>query len=162
MKNKMLLYPFLAIAALVLAILACGSDNAGTKVDESSESSPAEPPKVQTYAVGDVVQVKDQTITMNSAEFQGNTLVANFTIANSGSDDMTVSTMLMFNARDNEGSKLEEDIFDCNPSLGGTVLPGDKIKGNVCYTGVSNASSVKIYYEASLFGSGAVVWEITK
>jgi hypothetical protein len=56
---------------------------------------------------------------------------------------------------------LEQAIFNCNPGLDGKVLPGDLLRGNICWTGATS-DMIKIYYEASLFGEGAVVWEITR
>jgi hypothetical protein len=69
--------------------------------------------------------------------------------------------MLSFTAKDSEGTKLEQEIFDCGSGLDGKVLPGDKLKGNICWSGATT-NTVKIYYEAELFSSGAVVWEVTK
>ena len=162
MKHRNQFFILLAILALVLASLACGGDNTGEKVGEAGEEPASAPPKVETYNVGDIVKTSDQTIVLNNYEFQGNRIIANFTIENLGTDDATISTMLDFTARDQDGSDLELDIFDCSPDLGGTLLPGDKMKGNVCFEDTQNVTKVRIYYEAELFGSGAVVWEVTK
>ena len=146
----------IVIGVLVLATLACGGSNTGVKVDEVDTATKA-PAEVETYGVGDVIEVKGQTIVLNSVELTGKILQANFTVENKGDDEFTVSTILSFSAKDDEGTKLEEDIFDCSPGLGGTILAGDKSKGNVCYETTGNAP-YKIYYEATLFGSGAIVW----
>ena len=148
----------IVIGVLILASLACGGSNTGVKVDEVDTATKA-PAKVETYDVGDVIEVKGQTIVLNSVELTGKLLIANFTIENKSDGEFTVSTMLSFSAKDDEGTQLEEDIFDCDPSLGGTILAGDKSKGNVCYETTGNAP-YKIYYEAALFGSGAVVWAV--
>lgn len=146
---------------LVLATLACGSDNTGTKVEEKEEAATSAP-KTEMYGVGDVVQVKDHTIVLNEVTLRGKQLKANFTIENKGDDDLTVSSMLSFSAKDAEGTKLEQEIFDCSSSsLDGKLLAGDKLKGDICWKGLSTESA-RIYYEASLLGSGAVVWEITE
>lgn len=152
----------IALGLLVLVTLACGSSSTGLKIDETTTNPPTSaPPQVEVYKIGDVIQVGDQTIVLNSAEFQGNKLVANFTIQNKGSNDLTVSSMLSFTAKDSVGTKLEQNIFDCGSGLDGKILPGDKLKGNICWNGATT-NSVKIYYEAELFSSGAVVWEVTK
>lgn len=162
MKNKTMAYPMFALALLVLVALACGSSSTGVKVGETTTNPPTSaPPQVVVYKIGDVIQVGDQTIVLNNAEFQGNKLVANFTIQNKGSSDLTVSSMLSFTAKDSEGTKLEQDYFNCGSSLDGKILPGDKQKGDICWNNTTT-NSVKIYYEAELFGSGAVVWEVTK
>ena len=165
MKTKIMLYPFLALIVLALASLACGSSNTGTKVETSkstTQSATTAPAKVDVYKAGDVVQVKDQTIVLNKAEVQGGMLKANFTIENKGSQDLNVSSMLSFSAKDSEGSKLEQAIMDCgSSSLDGKVLPADKLKGDICWK-ASTGDTFKIYYQASLLGSGAVVWEVKK
>ncbi len=115
-------------------------------------------PKTTIYKVGDIIKVQDHTIIMNSAEAQGSSLKANFTIENGGSDDLAVSSIMSFSARSADGTKLEQDIFDCGSGLDGSVLPGDKLKGNICWKGA--AAGARIYYEGSLFGSGAIVWQV--
>jgi hypothetical protein len=160
MKSK-LLYPLIAFVILVALTLACGESNTGEKVGEQGESPTSPPPTVAVYTVGDVIKVGDHTIVLNSAEFEGNMLKANFTIENKGAEEINVSSMLSFYAKDSEGTKLEQEIFDCGTSFDGKVLPGDKLKGDICWSGAAT-DSIKIYYEAELFGSGAVVWEVTK
>jgi len=163
MKTKTLLFPQIALVVLILVTLACGSSNSGQKVGEATTTSPnSAPAQVTTYKVGDVVQVGDGTIVLNSAVLQGGKLQANFTIENKGATDMNVSSMLSFTAKDSDGTKLESNFMDCgSSSLDGKILPNDKLKGDVCWQG-AKTNSVKIYYEAELFGSGAVVWEITQ
>src|SRR5689334_3878776 len=99
-------FPFLTVVALVLAGLACGSSNSGNVVGTSSPNSTSVPTKVETYKVGDVVQVKDQTITLNLAQIKSGILTANFTIVNQGGSDLNVSSLLSFDAKDFEGTKL--------------------------------------------------------
>ena len=153
------------IVLLSLWSLACGgSSNEGTKLEGGGSSGGEvkdEAPKVETYSVGDLIEVSDHTIVLNSAEFDGKNLKANFTIENKGSDSLAVSSLMSFEAKDTEGVTLEQDIFDCNPGLDGEVLAGDKLKGNICWKGAT-ADTVKIYYKANLLSSGAVVWEIEK
>lgn len=173
----------LALAALALAAMACicESSNSGQKVGEVTRVSPTTAPRnkseqtaveiappisptstpvrTTTYAIGDIIQVEDGTIVLNSAGVQGNKFIANFTVGNNGSSDIAVSSVMSFSARDGEGTRLEQD-WDCSPSLDGSVIPGDKLKGNVCWTGAPD--KIKIYYEASWFGQGAVVWVLNK
>jgi len=159
---KVAKYAVVVVAVLALAALACGSSNEGQKVDEkpAAPAATATKPTLTTYAVGDVIEVKDHTICLDSVEFQGDVLHALFSVENNGSEDLTVSSLMSFSATLPDGTKLEQEIFDCSPGLDGSVLPGDKLKGNICWKGA--ADTVRLYYEASLFGSGAVVWEVTK
>jgi hypothetical protein len=164
MKTTNKYFVLLAIVVLVFAALACGSSsNTGSKVAETGgESSTQAPPKVEVYKIGDVIQVGNHTIVLNSAEVKGNILHANFTVENKGSEDLGVSSVLNFSAKDAEGTKLEQNIFDCGSSgLDGKVLPGDKLRGDICWSGATKMP-IKIYYEANLFGSGAIVWEISQ
>jgi len=184
-------YIALVLAVLLLASLACGGSNEGQvvtpdvkKAEEEAapaeeeaapaeeEAAPAEAEAVQeeeakpafeVFEVGDLIEVKDHTIRLNSVEYQGTILVANFTIENLGSSDLGVSSMLSFSAKKNDGTKLEQEIFDCGTSgLDGSVLPGDRLRGDICWSPASPDDGIRIYYEASLFGQGAVVWNATE
>lgn len=163
MKNKNLAYVIIAICALVITTLACGSSNSGSKVGSStpgsSSNSGSSAPTI--YAVGDVVAIDDQTIVLNKVTVTGNTLKANFTVENKGSSDLNISSLLSFSAKDSEGTKLDQDFMDCGDSFGGKVLPGDKLKGDICWKGLTT-DTAKIYYEASILSSGAIVWQISK
>jgi len=114
--------------------------------------------KVDVFRAGDVVQIQDQIISLNNVEIQGNVLKANFTIENQGSTDLEVSSLLSFYARKGDGSPLEQEYFDCGTAFDGSVIPGDKLTGDICWSGAGPGDGIKIYYEADLFGSGAVVW----
>jgi hypothetical protein len=165
----------LFLALLVLAALACGSpDNSGVTavprdtavpVDEGEapqEAAPEPTAAIETFEVGDVVEVKDHAITLNSLDVTGNKITANFTIENKGSTDLNISSILSFEARDDNGSGLEQDIFDCGTSsMGGSILPNDKLTGSICWDGLTTDAG-KIYYRAELFGSGAIVWAVNK
>ncbi len=180
-KNITVLF---AIAALILVSIACGSSNAGTLVtpetvkEQSTDTvakDPSQPveteakaeevpqaeakPSLEAYNVGDVIEVEDHTIRLNSVKYQGTTLVANFSVENKGSSDLSVSSMLSFSAKKSDGTKLDQEYFDCGTSgLDGSVLPGDFLRGDICWSGASPDAGIRIYYEASLFGQGAVVW----
>ena len=159
-------FPILiAAGTLLIATLACGSSNTGEKVGSTQTGSqPAAtqaPAKMQTYKAGEVVEVQGYTIVLTSTKVQSGTLVANFSVNNPGSKEIAVSSMLSFEAKDGEGTKLEQDIVDCpSGGLDGKVLAGDKLKGNICWKAPAGATGIRIYYTASLLGSGAVVWEL--
>ena len=171
MKHKNLFFIFPAVIVLLLASLACGSSNEGTVItpapqdlSESEVSSDVtqpeeEKPAYEIYEVGDLIEVKEHTIRLNSIEYQGSVLVANFTLENHGSSDLNVSSILSFSAKKADGTSLEQEFFDCgNSALDGSVLPGDKVKGDICWSGANPDSEIKIYYESNLFSQGAVVW----
>lgn len=158
-------YPLIALMCLILAILACnGEETSGKKVGEdagtSEEAAPsATKPAQEIFVVGDVIAVQDHSITLNSAKIKGGVLTAIFTVENQGDEEIVVSSLLSFNARNDDGTQLDTSIFDCEGGgLDGTVLAGDKLKGSICWKDAD--PPCRIYYEASLFGKGAVVWEV--
>ncbi len=154
----------LVLACLVsITLVACGESNDGKKIGQSQNVAsvpPASKATVSTFSVGDIVQVQDQTIVMNSASIVGNTLTANFTVENQGTKDIIVSSIVSFEARDATGQKLDTDIF-AGTSIDGTVLPSDKLRGNISWTGLTT-DTAKIYYAANVFGHGAVIWQVTR
>ena len=85
--NKKLTFITLAFVAVLIATLACGSDNSGVKVNEG-ENTPV--PTLSTYGIGDSIEVGDHIITLNEVEFKRGVVQANFTIENTGSDDLCV------------------------------------------------------------------------
>ncbi len=160
------------IATFILFALACVCSSqtpsaTPQKVGDNTTVPNAAPttPAIQIYKIGDVIQVGTSTVALNSASIDAsNVLHANFTIENQGSKDLNVSSILLFEAKGSDGTKLEQEIIDCESgSLDGTVLPGDKLKGNICWHGVMT-DSLKIYYQANLFSSSqsTVIWEIKK
>jgi hypothetical protein len=162
----------LFLVLLVLAALACGSpDNSGVTAVPRDTAVPAEEGEVEapeptaaieTFGVGETVEVGDHIVTMNSLDVTGNKITANFTIENKGSTDLNISSILSFEARDANGSGLEQDIFDCGTSsMDGSILPGDKLTGSICWDGLTTDTG-RIYYRAELFGSGAIVWAVNK
>lgn len=170
----------LVVGLLFLVSLACGSSNEGTKVTPVAvKATPTSPPvsgEAETAAtpvatapqaasatamfeVGDLVEVGDHTIRLNEVAYQGDILIANFTIENTGNSDVNVSSLMSFSAKKADGTQLTQEIFDCDESaLDGKVLPGDKLRGGICWSGASPDDGIRIYYQASLFGKGAVVW----
>lgn len=164
---------FVVLLVILLTTLACGSSNKGTLVTtapteagkqaEPTKESIKEPTKEPTkdvYAVGELIKVSDHTIRLNSLKYQSSKIIANFTIENLGTSDLNVSSMVSFSAKKEDGTKLDQDIFDCGTSsLDGTVLSGDKLRGDICWSGATPADGAKIYYSSSLFGQGAVVWK---
>lgn len=117
-------------------------------------------PAFQIYKAGDVVQGEGFTITLNSTEFIGDVLHANFTIENTGSEELNVSSILSFDAKESDGTKLEQTLSCDGGSLDGSVLPTDKLKGNICWKGIKTLP-IKIYYQFNIFtDNSTIVWEV--
>jgi hypothetical protein len=154
----------LPIAVIMLVTIACGtSANTGQKVGEvetvtESAAAVEATPSKSVFTVGDIVGLNDHTIAVNSVEYTTGLVKVNLTVENTGTSDLTVSSIMSFSAKSDDGTKLESEIFDCGTSLDGSVLPGDKLRGDLCYK-LAAPGLFKVYYESSLFSSGAVVWE---
>lgn len=116
--------------------------------------------QADVYQVGDLIETNDHTVILNSTEFQGDMIKANFTLENLGTEDLNVSSLLSFYARNREGYELEQEYFDCGTSLDGSVIPGDKLTGDICWVGTQVEDGIKLYYEPELFSSGAIVWQV--
>jgi hypothetical protein len=153
---------YLVLAVLLGVTLACGSSTnpGGQVVSTTGNQSAPTVAQTQINKIGDVIQTGSQYITLNSAQITGGTLQANFTIENKGADSLIISSMISFEAKSSDGTKLNLDIFDCpSGSLDGTVLAGDKLKGNICWSGLTTTSA-KIYYTPNFMGSTVIVWEV--
>lgn len=114
--------------------------------------------KQPLFAVGDIVEVRTHKITLNTLTLTGSVLKANFTIENNGTEDVNVSSMISFFARNPDGTTIEQNIFDCGTSMNGTVIPGDKLKGDICWDGAQTGAHV--FYDATLFSTGMIIWQV--
>lgn len=187
MKRKSLGTIIILVAVIFLTSLACGtSNNTGSKVGEMETTpieqdavEPTEEPEVVTeappvvteapteavklqekYKVGDIISLSDQIIVLTGAEFKESLLVADFVVGNTSNEFTSVSSLISFSARNADGTTLEQEWFDCGSGLDGAIAPGDKLKGKICWQNA--APGAKIYYEANLFSSGAVIWEVNE
>jgi hypothetical protein len=177
MKKKSLRTIIVLVMVIFITSIACGSsDNVSEKVGEietasteqSAVKSTENPTAVPTedvqlkdkYAVGDIIATPNQIIVLTGAEFFNNLLVADFSIGNTGTKFSSISSLMSFSARNSDGTTLEQEWFDCGPGLDGTLAPGDKLKGKICWKDAS--PGVKIFYEENLFTSGAITWEINE
>jgi hypothetical protein len=113
---------------------------------------------IQTETIGNEIALNGEKIILNSAEINNGFLKTNFTISNTGTEEINVSSMISFSARSADGVKLDQEIFDCGSGPDGSVQPGDLIRGEICW---SNATSgTRIYYSPGLLSSEYVVWII--
>ena len=156
----------LACALLLAASLACGSSNAAVLIGTQTPNPLAAPTSASLpstiYRVGEMIQFSGHTIVMNQAQLSGGVLQTNITVENTGSQDVNVSSILQFDARLLDGTKLVQELFNCPAGrMDGKVLPGDKLKGNLCWKGVAT-DTARVYYVPNLFGSGAAVWEVQR
>ena len=112
------------------------------------------------YRLGDVVTLSGRIVTMNEVSTAGGKLKATFTIENTSNENTTASSIMEWTAKNNDGEKLSQDIFDCgSSSLDGTIVAHDKLKGSICYD-IIGSPPYKLYYSPDIFSSTAHVWQV--
>lgn len=128
------------------------------------ESVEAEGTAIDPFAVhgiGDVVEDIDRTITLNSAMLQEGILVLDFTVTNTGNSKIEVGSYY-FSAKNDDGVLLDKEYYTCSSSgLDMVLVPGDKVKGSVCFT-YADPAPVKIYYEPDYMRDDIYIWSISK
>jgi hypothetical protein len=163
---------FVCVAFVVVAKIMDGTSISASKQPTNIPVSNISPTKstnlsipptsatFQTHQIGEVVVIKELTITLNSATIKGNYLRANFTLVNNSPKEEPVSSVMEFSAKADDGTKLDIEIFDCGTNtLGGTVLPGDKLRGDICWKNAT-PSPIKIYFTPTFFDSESVIWQV--
>jgi hypothetical protein len=97
------------------------------------------------YDIGDRVDVGNDTIyILNSAEFQGTRLVAEFIIRNEGREDQHYNLWGSLTAKDGNDNVLHS-IKDCGTNITGVISPGEQELGSICWNR-EDADVVKISY----------------
>jgi hypothetical protein len=162
---------FSLFLVLLLAILACGGSDdsgslvatadSGTSLNESpdldADGDSEELARPAFYSMGEIIEIDDLQIALAEVELNGNILEASFVIKNNGNSEETISTILSFSAKNENAESLEEEIFDCDPSLGGTIVPGGVMRGKICWS--AGSLPVRLYFQPGLFSSNTIAWE---
>lgn len=177
----------LVVVVLVVIAAFAGSGESSTpqKVESTSGTSQsasqageAQPQPEQTvFTVGDAVELNGVKTTLLSAEeypgkqymmpTDGNIfLVCQFEIENDSSAEITVSSMVSFNAYcDDYSVNLSvtgEMLEDSWKTLDGTVAPGKKINGVIAYEIPQDWQKMEISYTPSYWSGHDVQFEINK
>lgn len=177
----------LVVVVLVVIAAFAGSGESSTpqKVESTSGTSQsasqageAQPQPEQTvFTVGDAVELNGVKTTLLSAEeypgkqymmpTDGNVfLVCQFEIENDSSAEITVSSMVSFNAYcDDYSVNLSvtgEMLEDSWKTLDGTVAPGKKINGVIAYEIPQDWQKMEISYTPSYWSGHDVQFEINK
>jgi hypothetical protein len=177
MKNtQKSLFVLLVVAVLVLTILACSSsatvvapknDAAQATSASASTDIPVLPdtsvptPKPSTYKVGDLVEMGDINVTLNSVKVSGGVLTANVTITNISDKVISDFNPSSFDAKDSTSTPLES-TYDCKQQLRGDLIPGDSLRGNLCWVDATGNTFKFIYtfYDED-YDMVIAVWEVT-
>jgi len=174
---------FLSITVLsALALTACteaeiekvnstpastASSSAATTAVETKES---EAPEETIYKVGDSVKFDNLIITVNGvrnsqSEFmkpeEGNQIIlVDVTAENKGTDEESVSSMLLTEVVDGDGYKYDVTIVDDNKgSFDGSIGAGRKLRGEIAFEVPEAASSLEFIF-SNPFKTGQAIWKI--
>ena len=170
---------FIMVCILLLGLCACSSEpslvgTAPTDNDAATENPTAQADKI--FKLGDVVEIDDIIVSFvdvtesTGSDFNkpadGNVFVlCEFEITNNSSEEISVSSMLSFEAYCDDYScdysfsaLLEKGNKD---QLDGTIAAGKKMKGVVGYELPSNWKELEIHYTLSILESDEIVFVAT-
>lgn len=150
---------------------------ASVQIEEAVPTMVVEPTKsaLQGYAVGEIVKVDDVQIVINEvkevpgtqyfAPDEGNRFISvDLTIENLGSDDFIVSSLMLFALKDDTGQEYSISISGIAASDGkspdGTIIPGDKLRGQLVYEIPVDASGLVLIFEPNILGSSSVRFDL--
>ena len=108
------------------------------------------------YKIGDTIAVQDHSLRVLSAAKNGDRLVVELQVRNSGTAPLAVSSLLSFSARTTNGEPLGYPAGS-GPLTEGRVQPGAEVKGTLTFRLSANVEGLKLYYLPSLFASGVFV-----
>ena len=181
-----LIVVLVVVVLVVIAAFAGGGESStpqkvestsGTSQSASQASQAQSQPEQTVFTVGDAVELNGVKTTLLSAEeypgkqymmpTDGNVfLVCQFEIENDSSAEITVSSMVSFNAYcDDYSVSLSitgEMLEDSWKSLDGTVAPGKKINGVIAYEIPQDWQKMEISYTPSFWSGHDVQFEINK
>jgi hypothetical protein len=116
--------------------------------------------KGTVYQTGDAVSNNGVIVRLLDAKLDGDLLSASFVAYNGGQKDTTFSSIASFDAKDGEGTKGSYQFMTDGPSLDGTLLPGDTLRGSLQWKFDTAPSGLKVYFSNSLFGGDTITWAV--
>lgn len=178
----------LVLAALLLAVLACGApatpqviataDTGSQAQTQPTPEKPTEAPTVpvqQDYKVGDVVAIgKNVLIVLGWENIPGNDfsqpdpgkkfVAVEVLLVNQSQSSASISTLLQMSLKDDTGQKYDVD-FGASMAIGqdsvdGGLAPGERVRGKVGFQVNENAQGLQFVFDASVFGTGKVFVEL--
>ena len=153
-----------------------GADN--TASDENVVQSAAQSPREQplSFGVGDTAECQNIQITLlDVTETTGNDfykpadgnifVYPEFEFVNNSDEELTLSSLICFDAYQDDYSvnmSLEASIMNEGNSLDGTIPPGKKLKGAVCYEVPADYKELEIHVTLDIFSDEKVVFVYRK
>ena len=184
MKNKILQTAALLGALAVFALMAIGSGSSDEpkKVENTAAGATTEAVAATTeapaaFTVGDTVELSDVVVTFvgmtesKGSDFNkpadGNVYVlCEFTIENKSNEEISVSSMLNFDAYCDDfsvsqsiGALIEKDN---KGQLDGSIAAGKKMNGVIGYEVSADFKKMEIQYKPNLFSDKAITFEATR
>jgi len=170
---KRVIVGVLAVLAMV-ALVGCGEAATPQKVSGGSDGSKAQAAtKTEKYKIGDTVKIGDVQVKLNkvlklkNTEFEkpqdsNNMFVAvDLTVTNTSSEAQAVSSLLQLSVKDADGYAASQSFHSkAKPMPEGELAPGAKASGQVVYEVAKKAKGLELVYDASLLGTGQVVWTV--
>ncbi|MEG2108136.1 DUF4352 domain-containing protein [Clostridium sp.] len=142
-------------------------ESTGTAQEQNKDSKKED--SIQTYKVGDTIEVKDFKVKVNKVSIsnggevikpqKGNEFVkVDVTVENISKEEQTVSSVLMFKVVDKDGRSCNQAITENQKGqLDGNVAPGRKITGEYVVEAPKGAKDLELQFDSSLLSSGQVI-----
>ncbi|HZW83583.1 MAG TPA: DUF4352 domain-containing protein [Candidatus Deferrimicrobium sp.] len=130
---------------------------------------PAHTPKYKVLKVGDSIEVKGVTFTLNDIKLPMDNngqkpgagkiyLVLEMNIANAGDEQVAINPMMLFQLKDETGSYSPEP----NGQLSGMLGPGRNLEGQLLFQVPAQTQYFTLEIDASTFGGEVTLLEISK
>ncbi len=142
-------------------VVALDEEATKTPFPKPAEATDPKPfAKGATFKEGEAVVNKDVVAKLTEAKVEGKVVTASFVVYNGGQKDVSISSLVSFDAKDGEGTKGKFKLVTQGPQLDGKLVPGDTVKGNLQWEFAAPPKDVKVYYTDGLFGGDTIVWSV--
>lgn len=169
-RHKVLTVILIFFGLVIVGGALGGSKTSNTNKDGSSTPSKEEPKKT-IYAVGEVINLSNHQMTVNSVNknFQSGNMfdkpqnpanvfvTVNVTIKNTGNSDLPAN-MYGFTLEDETGAKRNTSLIAGldNQLQWVTLSPAGTITGNIGFEAKANSTTLKLHYSGGIGGGGEV------
>lgn len=157
---------FLMVFLLILT--GCSDDDSDTPGDKNEtpsekEDKPKEDNTKKVYKVGDLIEEKNFSIKVNSAEVTDGHdfmtsddgdkfIILDITIENKSDEEMNISSLLSFTLKDEDGRDQDYALnIEQKGQLDGTILGDEKMTGQITFE-VPKEGKLTLYFTNDLFG----------
>ena len=179
-RLRLLLAVIVGVVAVV-ALAASADDNEATLVEpgngqqESGDSGNGQEgngtsPAADRFAVGDMVELGDWQVTVNSVvdpwvspeEFDvaatGRYVAVDVTVVNNSDGPETVSSLLCFELRDADGRSANSTfVLGGGSAPDGEIDPGGRLTGTLYYDVPAESTGLELRFQCDLFSRGSAV-----